>query len=213
MSEKELLELLRESLVSEKSAPLTDAEADALLSAPVKQSPVNIKRLRKGVVERILSDLYQEPVREIGRRITFGRWIQQARKAARLSLDAVAPAIGKDTSFIERIEDEEVLPWALTANSVADVVILFRIHIDAVEQLLSNSYAADRERQFSRMSPWGQGHQSAVRAGLMFPGRSESSREETKSSDSGSPPLDPDVQQFLDKLRRVLERRQATHLL
>lgn len=213
MGEKELLELLRESLVSEKSAPLTDAEADALLSAPVKQSPVNIKRLRQGVVERILSDLYQEPTREIRRRITFGRWIQQARKAARLSLDAVATAIGKDPSFIQRIEDEDVLPWTLTVNSVADVVILFRIHIDAVEQLLSNSFAADRERQLSRMPPWTGGHQSAVRAGLMFPGRSESSHEETKSSDSGRPPLDPDVQQFLDKLRRVLERRQATHLI
>jgi ribosome-binding protein aMBF1 (putative translation factor) len=213
MSEKELLELLRESLVSEKSAPLTDAEADARLSAPVKQSPVNIKRLRKGVVERILSDLHQEPVREIGRRITFGQWIQQARKAARLSHDAAGIAIGKDPSFIQRIEDEEVLPWALTANSIADMVILFRIHIDAVEQLLSNSYAADRERQLSRMFPQMEGQYSGVRGALILPGHSESSDEETKSSDSDTLPMDEDLLLFLNKLRRILERRQATHLL
>lgn len=153
VGEKELLELLRESLVSERSAPLTDAVVNALLSAPVKQSPVNINRIRKGVVERILSDHFPEPVREIGRRITFGQWIQQARKTARLSLDAVATAIGKDASFIERIENEEVLPWTPTDNSIADLVILFRIHIDAVEQLLANSSAADSERQSSRRSP------------------------------------------------------------
>lgn len=216
MNEKELIELIKESLLSEEAPPLTDAEAEVFLSLPMQDSPVNLKRMRKRLAERVLIARHQEPVRRIEQKITFGTWIRRARNAARLSHDVIATAIGKDSLFIESVENEEALPWMLTPSAMAGMVILFRLHIDAVRQLLSYSYVADKERRQRFSYPHLSAPSSEVRAGLMFPGgysSREDDEEPNKSTKSDHLEMDEEVVRFLSKLRKILERRQATDLL
>jgi transcriptional regulator with XRE-family HTH domain len=204
---------LRESLLSEDSPPLTEQEAEILLSVPtkVKGSPAAIRKLRKSFVEKLFVNLHQEPVRDVKRGYPFGAWLKEAREKARLTREDIAESIGKDASFIERVESEQVLPWTLTPSTMANIVILFRIHIDAVAQLLSASFVADEERKLSQAMSTRPSLTSGVRAMVGGPGETPSNKDEGSTSDYL--PMNEEIVRLLDKLRKILEQRQATHLL
>lgn len=206
MNDKEVLEMLRESFVSEDAPPLTAEEAEVLLSAPLptKASPATLKKARKRGAERALARLHQEPVRSVRRGTPFGSWIAQARESARLTRVDVAAAIGKDPSYVEKVEEEEILPWKITPNMMANIVILFRVHIDALKQLLSSSLRVDN----ARGSAGGGAYPFAAMADP-FERRSSP----TESERSGNLLFNSEIIDLLEKLRKILEQRQADHLL
>lgn len=205
MSDKELIEILRESFLSDDAPPLTDEEAEVLLSAPVpvKESPAAVRRARKRFVEKLFTQLHREPVRLVGRGITFGEWIARARDKAHLTLEDIGEAVGKDAAFIERLEFGEVLPWKVSPGVTAKIVALFRIHEDAVRRLMSASLSDYEERR----SPFSSGD---LMAAMTDPfDRHSTPRGETPEG----PRLNEEIISHLDKLRKLLESRQAHDLL
>ncbi|MBV9927750.1 MAG: hypothetical protein JOZ96_22210 [Acidobacteria bacterium] len=205
MSDNELIEILRESLLSDDAPPLTDEEAEVLLSAPipVKESPAAVKRARKRFVEKLLSQLHREPVRLVGRGITFGEWIARARDKAHLTSADIGEAVGKDGAFIERLEIGEVLPWKVSPVVTAKIVGLFRIHEDAVRRLMSASLSDYEERHSPFSSPG-----NLMAAMIDRSDRHSAPRGET----SEAPRLNEEIINHLGKLRKLLET-QAHDLL
>jgi transcriptional regulator with XRE-family HTH domain len=206
MSDKEILELLRESFVSEDAPPLTAEEAEMFMSAPLpaKSSQAMLKKARKHSSENALARLHQEPVRSVRQGVSFGPWLEQERKSAYLTRADIAAAIGKDTSYIEKVEEEEILPWKITPNMMANIVILFRVHVDALKQLLSSALRADRARS-------DRGSSSFQFAAMSDPLERRSSKTET--GNSGELTLNEEMVILLEKLHKILEHRQADYLL
>lgn len=206
MSDNELIEILRESLLSDDAPPLTDEEAVVLLSAPVtvKESPAVVKRARKRFVEKVLSQQHREPVRLVGIGVTFGEWIARARDKAYLTSEDIGEAVGKDAAFIERLEIGEVLPWKVPPGVTAKIVALFRIHEDAVRRLMSASLSDYEERHSPFSSPG-----NLMAAMVDRSDRHSAQRGETPEG----PRLNEEILSHLDKLRKLLEGRQAHDLL
>jgi transcriptional regulator with XRE-family HTH domain len=65
----------------------------------------------------------------------------------RLTRENVAAALGKDEAFVEQIETGESLPWKLSLSDAEEIVILFRVHMDVVEQLVHSSYVVSKARE------------------------------------------------------------------
>jgi hypothetical protein len=206
MSDKEILELLRESFVSEDAPPLTAEEAEMFMSAPLptKSSSATLKKARKRSVEKAFARLHEQPIRNVRKGVPFGSWVEQARKDAHLTRVDVAAAISKDPFYIEEVEEEAILPWNITPNMMANIVILFRIHIDALKQLLSSSLRADNARR-------DRGGSSFQFAAMSDPFERRSTREESR--DSVDLLFNGEIISMLETLRKILERRQANHLL
>jgi hypothetical protein len=215
MSDEDIIKLLKASLLSEDAPPLTDAEVDAFLSVPDKSSPATLKRMRKQFVSKVLEDLHPEPVRKVQRGLHFGSWVELTRESARLTRDAVGEALGKDRFYVERVEGEEILPWKLTPAKAADIVILFRLHIDGLTQLLSESLAAARDAEVIRRQ-----HEALLRGGVpssdLYAGMTRRGDRYSASPESereSRPTLSEEVIRFLEKIRKILEQRKAAHLL
>jgi transcriptional regulator with XRE-family HTH domain len=146
MDDKAISKLLEDMLRSEHAPPLTDSVVDAFLASEVECPEGIVNRVRARFVERVLADLRQEPVRKVEEKLSFGRWVEQARENARLSRQDVGAAIGKDQSFIESVESGFTLPWGLKTTELARIVSLFRLHVDAVSELVSRSFALSSVR-------------------------------------------------------------------
>ena len=211
MSAKEIREFLKESLLGEDAPPLTDADADALLSLPVKTSPASVKRMRKRYVEKAFDSVYPEPVRSVYGS-TFGSWIKVARMRPNLVPESVAIVLGKDAEFVEHLEAENVAPWDIPPRLMADIVTLFHIHIDALAELLSGSDVAARRRQSKVRYPMPQEHARGLHTAMIdLGGRSSTSR--AKAEPQPKIELNDKSARLLKKVRQILERRGASHLL
>lgn len=206
MSDKELIEILRESLLSDDALPLTDEEAEVLLSAPVpvKESPAALRRARKRFVEKLLLQLHREPVRLVGRGVTFGEWIARARYKAHLTSEDIGEAVGKDAAFIERLEIGEVLPWKVSPGVTAKIVALFRIHEDAVMRLMSASLSDYEERSIP-FSSSGSQIAALITPFDQAPG--------PRPGVTEGPRLNEEIISHLNKLRKILEGRREQDLL
>lgn len=218
MSDKEILELLRESFVSEDAPPLTAEEAEMFLSAPllVELPPATLKKMRKRSAEQALARLHQEPVRRVRSHLTFGEWVAQARESARLTLTDVAAAVGKEASFFDQVEREQILPWKLAPTVMASIVTLFRIHIDAIARLLETSFRRRQEWEEAQkqMQAILQSRISGAGGDLRAAMVDLSDRDSSPAHDSPSEkPLSDVITRYLEKLRKALERRQAFDLL
>jgi len=211
MSDKEIREFLKESLLAEGAPPLTDADADALLSFPVKTSPASLKRMRKRYVEKAFDSVYPEPVRRV-HGCTFGSWVEAVIKRPNLTAEAVAFALGKDADFVERVGAETIAPWDIPPRTMADIVTLFHIHIDALAELLSNSFAVQRRQQGRVRYDPARDHARGSYAVMVDLG----DRSPTSQADAEPQPkieLNGESVRLLKKVRQILERRGAFHLL
>src|SRR5688572_17341766 len=131
-------------MLQDASEPLSDAVVDAFLSGVAESDDSHTERIRRLFVRRVLSQLHPEPVRDIERPWSFGRWIEAIRHSVGLTRADVAAAISDDAAFVECVERTDVAPWTLTTSAVADLVCLFRLHISAVELLFIRSGAVIR---------------------------------------------------------------------
>lgn len=216
MSDEDILNLIDAWLLSDDAPPLTDAEVETLMSVPIKHSPSTLKRMRKRLVAKVFEALHPEPVKRVESGMTFGEWVEAMRERARLTREAVGEALGQDPIYVERVESEEMLLWKLTPSKAADIVILVRIHIDALMQLLSASFGAVRDAEVLRRQ-----HEALVRGGLassgdMYAGMMERGGRHSANRELERTPgtvLSEEVIRFLEKLRKTLEQRKAFHLL
>jgi hypothetical protein len=212
MSAKEIREFLKESLLGEDAPPLTDADVNALLLLPVKTSPASVKRMRKLYVAKAFDSVYPEPVRSVYGS-TFGSWIKAARKRPNLVPESVAIVIGKEADFVEDLEAENVAPWDLPPRMMADIVTLFHIHIDALAELLSSSYAAARRRQSKVHYPLPHELAGGLHTTATIDLGDRSSTSQAEAEPQPKIELNDKSVRLLKKVRQILERRGAVHLL
>jgi len=198
MGQDKFIEQLRESLLEEVASNPTDEQVREFMSGPADSPPGMLERMRKGFVEKVLQRLRPEPERCVGGEITLGRWIEQARKEARLTHGFIATALGESPSFVEQLEKGQALPWTIPAAIGSDIAILFRIHFNAFSELTENSHKALTEQ--SSQIPVANSRGLRPRA---IPPRS-SWADEARSGE---------IKDWLEAVRHDLEEKQAKQLL
>jgi transcriptional regulator with XRE-family HTH domain len=209
MKDEEIAKLLELTICSEHSPELTDEVVDAILSKTVECPPDKTARVRTRFVEKILWALHHEPVRRIDHKWTLGRWVEAVRESVRLTRADVATALGQDVAFIERLERGELTPWECPPDSAANLMRLFRIHISAMAQLVSNSAAVSQSRGVGSVA-------ARSRGGHASSDRGESTK---RALDlflaHNAAPAKPDsaVTNWIEAVREALRRRQLTDLL
>jgi transcriptional regulator with XRE-family HTH domain len=92
-------------------------------------------QVRKKLAKLLLDDLHTQPVRDVGAAGGFGSWITSIRKQAHLTERDIAVALDLPEEGIRQICSDEFLPWASTPSRMADLMILFRLHLDAITKL------------------------------------------------------------------------------
>jgi transcriptional regulator with XRE-family HTH domain len=208
-SDQKFLRLFRESLRSEEGPELTDEVVDALLELPSSMSADAVESMRARFVRKVFSELHPEPVKVIPRKRPFGLWIEAIRKSANLSRTEVAAALGKDEPFLERIESGDAPPWTFSADDIASIVQLFRLHIDAVVQLIQNTVAGNKGRIADPVSARTRGRHTPEAKRL--PGRTTGDRR--RDHNDNPIELDQTINSWIAELRSGLERRDAIDLL
>jgi transcriptional regulator with XRE-family HTH domain len=198
MSHDEFVELFREALFEEVASHPSDEELKEFMSGPADTSPDMLERMRKEFVEKILQRLRPEPARHAGSEMTFGRWIEQARKEARLTQGFIATALGEPPSFVERLEKGQTLPWTIPAPRGSDIAILFRIHFNAFSELIANSHKG----LASQSSQIPEANCPSGKAPAISPRSSQHDED-----------ISGEIKGWLEAVRRDLEEKHAKHLL
>lgn len=207
MSDEDILRLLGESYCSEHDLPLTNSVVDAFIATPTECSDGAVDRMWARFVEKVLSDFHQTPVREV-EDLPFGRWIEATRKKAGLTSQDIGTAIGKDQTFIERIENGTTYPWSLSLSDITNLVRLFRLHINAFTQLAASSLTLSRARTAGDVIGRSHGGKStqergdSLRRSLDLYLAKNAKREEPSE----------EITNLIGELRKSLERQQATDL-
>jgi transcriptional regulator with XRE-family HTH domain len=208
MSDEDFIELLKSSLRSEKDLQVPEG-ADSL-STVVECSPEEIESMHAGFVKKVFGELHREPIRHIEEKRPFGRWLETARERARLIREDIAMALSKDASFVQRLEEGETPPWELSFVDAADIVCLFRIHIEAVRYLVLISLAvSDARQQVEKIAARAEGE-------LQSKERTENLKKAldlAHAHRAGQAKPNEEINKWLKELREELQRRQATDLL
>lgn len=144
--EKKIEKLLKGALRRKGAALLSGEEIEdpLLADAGSGRSHWQIERAEGRFAERSFEYDNEEPVRTFEGSATFGEWIRLIRSNAAVSLRAAAGAIEKDTSFIIQLESGDVLPWELPPADVARLVKLYRIHSQAVWDMVTELTTGQR---------------------------------------------------------------------
>jgi transcriptional regulator with XRE-family HTH domain len=136
MSDEEIQKLLAEAYLSEESPPLTDEDVNLILSLPAEEGPLEeLERARGEFAAKILKREYKTPQRRVKPGITFGEWLQSMRESAGISHKAVAARLETDETLVHDLESPESHPWNFSLGVIAHVMILFRIHFNAIKSL------------------------------------------------------------------------------
>jgi DNA-binding XRE family transcriptional regulator len=108
------------------------------------QNPEEFRyRVRKKLAAILLNDLHKTPVRRIGSSLTLGAWITEVRAKTNLTDTDLAAALDVSEEWINQIGLDAYLPWTIDYRQMADLLCLFRLHLDALEQLALNSCKRD----------------------------------------------------------------------
>lgn len=209
MNEDELLELFREASDSEDSTNLDDATVRLFLAAPAECSPERTQRIGTLFAQKLFQEIHQEPVRSLGAKWPFHRWLESMRTSVRLTRDDIALALNKDTEFVERLENGDRPPWEFKVKDIGDVICLFRIHMNAVAELIANSVSLEGFRGLRTVSA--RSHQGRI---LRTRGDSTKRALDLYVARNASP-VKPsaEVERWLADLRRELENRHIQDLL
>lgn len=97
MNNKTLEEMLDDLFVFEESPPLTDAVIYAYLNSCDQYPLEDLKSMRSRFIEKSLAGVYETPIKEIKEQISFGRWIKETRKKARLTQDDISMSLARGT--------------------------------------------------------------------------------------------------------------------
>jgi hypothetical protein len=145
MGDTKLEKLLKEALLSRDRPPLTDEEVEEFLSSTESRDPdpLTVEQSEGQFAERVFGREHEQPIRRVKGKPGFGEWIKGLRNDALVPRRAVASAIGKDLLFINQLESGVVLPWDLPAIDVARLIKLYRIHFEAVWNLVTRLTAEE----------------------------------------------------------------------
>jgi DNA-binding XRE family transcriptional regulator len=120
------------------SSPVKDAQIRTG-DAEYLQNPEEFRyRVRKKLAAILLSDLHKTPARKIGSTVTLGAWITEVRAQTNLTDTDLAAALDVSEEWINQIGLDAYAPWTIDYRQMADVLCLFRLHLDALEQLALN---------------------------------------------------------------------------
>lgn len=213
MSDKEITEILREAFLSGDAPPLTGEEAEALLSAPVpaESSPADAVKARERFVCKLLAELHGGPVRLVGRGVPFGAWVKRARENAYLTQGDIGEAVGEDAAFVARLESGETPPWEVEPAAMVQIVVLFRLHHDAVKRLMAASLSEQQNRPASDSSSRDSHSPSSDLMAAMT-----DLSERLPAGRRGRPRRpwpDEEIDRYVGELRALLEERGAHELL
>ncbi len=209
MNEDELLELFREATCSDEANQLDDVSVDTFLAFPAECSPARAHRIGRLFVRKLFEEIHREPVRTLSTKWPFHRWLESMRTSIRLTRDDIAIALNKDQEFIERLEKGEKLPWEFQAKDIGDVVCLFRIHINAVTELIGNSVSLAGFHGLGAVT-------ARSHKGRMSRARGDSTKRALDLYVArNAKPIKPDphVERWLGELRQELKNRRAQELL
>ena len=209
MNDQEIIKLLELTINIEPLSELDDEAVDAFLSE-IKECPTErTERVRKRYIEKILEELNPSPVHKIENKTTFGRWIENIRNKVHLTQSDVAVALHEEPVFIKRVERGEVLPWECKPEFVADLMGLFRIHIKALDQLVSTTASVNQIRGVGSVLARSRGGKTSADRG-----NSTSRALELFLAHNAEPERnDNEVLEWLENLRGILKERKQNELL
>lgn len=208
MDNKLLEELLDNLFVSEVSPPLTDAIVDAYLISCDKHRLEDVRDMRIRFVKKCLANLYKNPVKQISEQISFGSWIKETRKKVHLTQKDISMSVFEDESFINDIENSHTFPWQSNIENIAKLIILFRIHFDALTDLFHTSFAiCENQDKLGVSARTGKNEnrsktQDAYRKAL-----------EIHFSNKENLELNDEIRDFLDSLKDELKEKDAINLI
>lgn len=208
MNNKTLEELLDNLFISEASPPLTDAVVDAYLTTCDRHQLEDIQDMRIRFVKKSLANLYKAPVKKISEQISFGSWIKETRKKAHLSQKDISMSVLEDESYINDIENSHIFPWQFNTENIAKLIILFRLHFDALSDLFHTSFAICKNQDKLGISArTGKNEnrsktQDAYRKAL-----------EIHFSNKEDFELNDEIRHFLDSLKDELKEKDAINLI
>jgi transcriptional regulator with XRE-family HTH domain len=206
--DEEFDEMLHELFSSDHSPELTDSVVDAFLASPAKAPKQSGDRVIILFATRVLADFHKQPIRHVEPQ-TFATWIQGIRKLARLEIRDIATAVGKDFTYVERLETGLTLPWNLKPEDIACFVRLFRLHMNAMRSLIQKSF--DVSSTNTSGAPAARAHR-----GKMTAERGEATNRALQmllAHNTTPKPLDNSVGEWLSNVQMQLERWQASELI
>ncbi len=114
-----------------------------------------------GSLDALLS-LRGQPILRVVQDLPFSSCLSRLRIAAGINLSSIAAALNQPLHLIEQLESNQVPPWAVPAVVIAEVAILFRLHLEAVELLTENSFRialvsngiSNRDQDSSLIASW-----------------------------------------------------------
>lgn len=209
MNDEEIIKFLELTMQSSVESELTNEAVDAILLEAKECPDERTDRVRRRYIEKLFEELYPSPVQKIENKFTFGRWIESARNKVKLAPADVASSLGQEPVFLERIERGEIPPWECKPEFVADLMSLFRIHVEAVTQLVSSSAAVSQVRGVGRVA-------ARSRGGKVSKERGDSTARalELFLAHNASPAaLQDEVTEWVESLRGTLKSSNLNHLI
>jgi len=98
-------------------------------------------QVRKKLAALLLNRLHAQPVRDLGVGVSFGSWIALTREQAHLTELDLAVGLNLPEASIPQICSDDFRPWTATPSQMADLMVLFRLHLDAVTAFVNSHQA------------------------------------------------------------------------
>jgi len=152
VNEKFLNDLLASGIRrGEIDLEVNDKVVDSLLSQIRSEASDQSKARVKSKVKVRIEDAAISQSKHViqWKGVPFGRYIEAVRERAGLTRFAIADRLGKDESYLQRLERGDISPAALPIVEVVKVVELFHLKLNAVnEMLLATSRVVEKKRTF-----------------------------------------------------------------
>jgi transcriptional regulator with XRE-family HTH domain len=143
MNEKILDDAIRSGLQQgEIKLDLNDAVVDGLLDSPPWQVPLGgHERARKKLQARRQDTAIAAAKEVISNRhlLPLGRFLEAVRENAKLTKLQIAERLGKDETFVLRVERGDISPVSVPVAECADIMGLFQIGVGVTKQMIAAS--------------------------------------------------------------------------
>jgi hypothetical protein len=108
-------------------------------------------RVRRKLAASLLKDLHQEPVRSITPGTVFGEWLRSIQVKTHLTKKDLAAALDTSPEAIVDMRADEFLPWTIPARQMTEVLCLFRLHLEGLNEFVVNSLQRSRNGRGDRL--------------------------------------------------------------
>lgn len=196
MNEEEFEQFVRYALRPRKPLEVSDEEIREFLAPDPDIPPGAVEGVRALFLDKVFHKLHPRPVWQVQDNQRFSPWFKAVRRSARLPLEEISAAIEETPSFMEQLESGEIPPWHLNPDSVARLMIVYRVHFMAIERLVRNAEGAT-----AAIPPLLDGERHAQDGIAAMLGKQGDTR------------LVDEAARWLLRLREVLQSRRARSLL